>query len=162
MAAVTKGGGPGASKQGKQAAKAGRAAHSGRLEPGCWRVLAAVLASDAVPPSHQLPAALVPAAAALLAQLSAAQQPAACEPAKAARLLAQAGCLLRLLGGKFSGSHRPPLEHATGLAEAALLGWQAAQAGFRGPAGLAEEEGLQEAWAAVAEGAVAILQVRHL
>ena len=147
ITAVTKGGSAGGKRGGKAQQKDGpatgeAAAAGGRLQPECWRVIAALLGSDAIPPSYSLPASLLPAATALLAQLPSAP------PEQAAALAAHCAALLRVLGGKFGGSHRPSLEHAVGLAEAALSGLQ----------GCGSE--LAAEWAAASEGALDVLQVR--
>ena len=146
-----------------KAAKNGDAARDireqeARLRLDCWRIATALLASQSVPATYQLPAALVPTVTALLTQLSAAL-PENGEGSQALQLLQQLGQLLSLLSGKFSASSRPSLEHAVGLAEAALAGWQSAEAAGKGRDDAGSTGQAAQAWVAVAQGAVAILQV---
>lgn len=153
IVALTKGvAGVGGKKSGKAAQQqqqgGAQAAAEGQLRPDCWQVLVSLLASSAIPPTYALPAALVPAVAALLGQLSG-PAAAAPPPEQLQALLESCAQLLRLLVDKFGGAYRPPLEHSVTLAEAALAGLQHEGAA----AALAQE------WTAVAEGAVAILQV---
>ncbi|GAB4819208.1 hypothetical protein N2152v2_006254 [Parachlorella kessleri] len=142
----------------KKATSGGNAARGireaeARLRPDCWRVATVLLASQSVPATYQLPAALVPTVAALLSQLSL-DLP---ENDQGSLLLQQLGELLRLLSSKFGASSRPSLEHAVGLAEAALAGWQSAEAGPQDTDAGGTEQAAR-AWVAVTQGAVAMLQ----
>lgn len=116
------------------------------LQPRCWAVLTAVLGSSATPPTQQLPAALLPAATAVLQlarERSSRVQQSECEA-----LLVQLAALLRLLHSKFGASFRPSVEHSVALVEAALLGHATAAVG-------GSEQG---AWEGAAAAAARVLQ----
>lgn len=117
------------------------AAHP-RLQRRGWAVLQALLASASVAPSQPLPAALLPAATAVL---EAVQQLSEMEEAEG--LLVQVAALLQLLGSKFKASFRPGIEQATGAAQAALNGHAAAG-----------DAAQQQVWASVAVAAADLLQ----
>jgi hypothetical protein len=116
------------------------AAQPAKLQPRCWAVLVAVLASGSTAASQQLPAALLPAATAAL-QLLQQGNP---QQAQQGELLGQLAALLQLLSSKFAGSFRPSLEHAVAAAEAALAGHAATATA-------------QQHWQAVAAATVRLL-----
>ena len=109
------------------AATAAAATSQPKLQPRCWAVLTAVLASGGTPASQAPPAALLPAATTAL-QLLHGHQGAADD------LVAQVAALLQLLASKFAVSFRPSLEHAAAAGEAALAGHAAAAAAAAGDA----------------------------